>query len=618
MKRLVGFFLIYLGFAGLCWSSSITANKSDNSEPVYNNVYSDTTAENRFVKVELFNLDILDPSSGVQYYRDGIIFLSSSKSEEKMLPGQVSFGTTNTVYAVLNDTVLGDAQVFAPSSRFIYPTEACTFSSDFNTMYFTKISEADGIPKIYQGKYSTGTGNQGNWTIEGTPVSFCSGQSIYTHPALSADGKLLIFASDRAGSVGGMDLFVTQNVKGTWSTPVSLGDAVNSRANELYPYLDSENNLYFSSDGIPGYGGYDIFVCKFKGNTWENPINLSTPVNTRFDDVAFTMNRKTGGSAFYTVRQKSVVTPKKLYRVTMNGSAYTEKLTNLSQIFTNPKISHMVILAIDPPVEATDKRIETGRSRTTESRGEKENVVYRVQFLTSFNPRTRSLVNVAGKDYKVFEYLYSGAYRLCVGEFATLSPALELQNVLRKDDYPQAFVVAFKNNIPSFDPELLKVQPGLTATTEAVEKKVTSLPETPVKPATTKAEIIKETVPSAETSKSTTAKTTTSSTPKTTSSASTTTKTSSESAVKKDVITYRLQILASTVPRSKPQVTVNGKIYNTFEYFYSGGYRICIGLFSDLNSAKEFQFTLRKSGYPQAFVVAFKNNVRSTDPALFK
>jgi hypothetical protein len=261
----------------------------------------------------------------------------------------------------------------------------------------------------------------------------------------------------------------------------------------------------------------------------------------------------------------------------------------------------MVILVAEQPVQATDRKDETVKSRISESRGQKDYVVYRVQFITSFNPRTRSQIMVNGKDYSVFEYLYAGAYRLCVGEFSTLSPARELENTLRQYDYPQAFVVAFKNNVRTLDPALLKAQPVSGPVASVVEKKVIIKPETQVKPAETKVEIKKEVIPVPEATKVTAAKTTT-----------------AESGVKKDVVTYRVQILASTTPKSKSQITVSGKNYSTYEYLYSGAYRICIGVFSTLAPAKEFQNTLRKSGYAQAFVVAFRNNVRSTDPALFK
>jgi hypothetical protein len=599
MKMRSEIILFFWVTMGLMASTANETGKDGINRSLISSVISDTSISNRFIKVDSFNLSILPPSSGVQFYKDGIVFLSSSKSEEKMLPEHISFGKINARYAILNNSVLENPQLFSPSVNFSYPTEAFTFSNDFKTMYFTKYSEADGVEKIFQAKYSSGSGNQGDWSVDENPMSFCSGQYIYTHPALSADGKLMIFASNRPGSVGGMDLFASQEKGGKWSDPVNLGDAVNSISNELYPYLDSENNLFFSSDGIQGYGGYDIYVCKFKSNTWEKPINLSTPINTRFDDVAFTVNRKDGKSAFYTVKQKSGKRSLQLYKITMNSYS-PDSLLTLSQFFTRPDISHMVILVSEPPVQATDRKTETARLKISETRGGKDIVIYRVQFLTSFNPRTRSKITVNGKDYSVFEYLYSGAYRLCVGEFSTLLPARELQSTLMQYDYPQALVVAFKNNVRSLDPELLKEQPVSEPVAAAVEK-VISEPKKQVKPAETKVETIKKEIPETEAIKVETVKTTI-----------------PVPAEKKDIVVYRVQILTSSTAKGNYKITVGKKVYDTFEYFYTGAYRTCVGGFSTLAPAKELQNICRQSGYPQAFVVAFKNNVRSTDPALFK
>ncbi len=86
----------------------------------------------------------------------------------------------------------------------------------------------------------------------------------------------------------------------------------------------------------------------------------------------------------------------------------------------------------------------------------------------------------------------------------------------------------------------------------------------------------------------------------------------------KDVVVYRVQIL--TTGKSKPGYTIPiaNKNYSTYEYFYKDAYRIAIGEFSTLAEAKKFQNECRQNGFPQAFVVAFKNNIRSTDPELFK
>jgi hypothetical protein len=83
-------------------------------------------------------------------------------------------------------------------------------------------------------------------------------------------------------------------------------------------------------------------------------------------------------------------------------------------------------------------------------------IVYRVQFASSVNPKGSYEIEVAGKSYQTWEYLYSGAHRSTAGEFSSLKPAVEFQNVLRKSGYPQAFVVAFRNGIRTNEPALFK------------------------------------------------------------------------------------------------------------------------------------------------------------------
>ncbi len=577
----------------------------------------DTILPGGFIRVDTFNLLIQPPSSGVQFYQDGIVYLSSSRVLTNMLPQHVSFGQTDAKYALIKDNSPDNPRAFSPSEKFPYPADAVTFSRDYKTMYLTKYSDKEGIEKIYKAVFSPGEGNQGKWTIEENPLSFCTGKSVYSHPALSEDGKIMIFSSNRTGSLGGMDLFVTQIEGGSWSEPKNLGNAINSKSNEMYPFLDKENNLFYSSDGLLGYGGYDIFVCKFKGNTWESPVNIANPVNTAYDDVAFTLDRKNGRSAFYTIKEKAGKKSVSLIKVTMTGSG-PDKMADLSQFFTNPESRNVVMIVTEPAVEATARREAADRSR-----GKDDNIVYRVQILTSFNPKTRQLVNLDGRDYSVYEYLYSGAYRLCVGEFSAITPAIELRNKFIQNDYPQATVVVFRNNVRSFDPELLEGQ-SLTAPVAATEKpkpaapaptvqvktepeKAAPVTETkkpePVKqtvkePVTTKPEPVKTTPPAAETKPAEAAKTT--------------------AQPAKDVVVYRVQFASNSVKKGSYTVKIGGKDYKTWEYQFSGAYRSTVGEFKTLAEASAFQKTVRSSGYAQAFVVAFKNDVRSTDPALFK
>jgi hypothetical protein len=200
-------------------------------------IYPDTLIPGGFIRVDTFNLNIIPPSSGVQFYQDGILYLASSKAGSKMLPEHVSFGKTDAMFGTLKGTSVENPRIFSPAAKFPYPADAVAFTRDYKTMYFTRYNNAEGVEKIFKAIYSAGEGNQGNWMMEDNPLSFCTGKSVYTHPALSSDGKILIFSSNRTGSIGGMDLFVTQNEGGTWSEPKNLGDAINSKSNEMYPFI---------------------------------------------------------------------------------------------------------------------------------------------------------------------------------------------------------------------------------------------------------------------------------------------------------------------------------------------------------------------------------------------
>jgi uncharacterized protein len=87
---------------------------------------------------------------------------------------------------------------------------------------------------------------------------------------------------------------------------------------------------------------------------------------------------------------------------------------------------------------------------------------------------------------------------------------------------------------------------------------------------------------------------------------------------RKDAVTYRVQIYSRNYQKKEDQITVNDKSYNPYVYFYLGSYRYTIGEFTSLDVAIELQNNCRKTGYREAFVAAFKNNIRSTDPDIFK
>jgi len=463
--------------------------KTDN----FNGYY--TTSKDTTLRIKPFDLDIVPPSSGVQFYRNGILFLSYNKTIEKMPEKHISFGAIRPYMALISDTVAEQYMPFITSSSVLFPSEATTFSMDYNTMYLSILEKGGNKEKIYRAGYG-----QDGWVIDNEPLDFCKDNYIYSHPALSKDGTFMIFSSDLPGNTGGLDLYITRWENDKWSDPVNLGKQINSSGTELFASLDSENNLYFSSDGLSGLGGYDIFMCKYNGENWSLPENLTSLFNSQNDEVAFSINPADSKSAFFTSRANSAKNNAQLYMVT----TYTESLSDFSSNITstllavtglinkaqpaatailavkttdNPEsrpepaqkntAEKVVITQSQPQAKAqtqTEKQPQTKPAETkpetakpiSSSEVKNDIVVYRVQILANTKPVGNYNLTIDDKGYMTYEYLYMGGYRTCVGEFSTPGEAIRFQSICRQSGYNQAFVVAFKNNVRSNDPELFK------------------------------------------------------------------------------------------------------------------------------------------------------------------
>jgi outer membrane protein OmpA-like peptidoglycan-associated protein len=120
-------------------------------------------------------------------------------------------------------------------------------------------------------------------------------------PSISPDSRTLYFSSDRPGGYGGRDLYMsTRNANGRWGIPVNLGPTINTSGNELYPYIHADNQtLYFTSDGLPGYGKTDLFITrKTSLEEWSAPENLGYPINTIEDEGSICISSN-GSTAYY-------------------------------------------------------------------------------------------------------------------------------------------------------------------------------------------------------------------------------------------------------------------------------------------------------------------------------
>ncbi len=114
-------------------------------------------------------------------------------------------------------------------------------------------------------------------------------------PCLSSDGKKLFFVSNRAGGVGGADIYYcTKDSAGNWGEPTNIGNKINTINDEQMPFIHYDNKtLYFASNGHFGMGGLDIFMSRLNDDgNWEVPKNLGRPINTPANEFGLILDAR--------------------------------------------------------------------------------------------------------------------------------------------------------------------------------------------------------------------------------------------------------------------------------------------------------------------------------------
>ncbi|GAB3266779.1 hypothetical protein GCM10027347_35010 [Larkinella harenae] len=240
----------------------------------------------------------------------------TSKNRQPASPNRASANDSRTLGGYQSGVSISDGlryskgiQSFSRSINSRYHEGPVTFFNDGYQMVFTRNNydgrrvrqSSEGVTNL---KLYTASQQNGTWVnIEEMP--FNSNDYSVGHPALSKDNRLLIFASDMPGGSGGTDLYVSRNENGQWTKPVNLGKEVNTKGNDLFPFIDERGNLYFASDGRKGLGGLDIYYVPLVNAAIAGPIeHLEAPINSDMDDFGLITdgNRKSG--YFSTNRQK--------------------------------------------------------------------------------------------------------------------------------------------------------------------------------------------------------------------------------------------------------------------------------------------------------------------------
>ncbi|WP_289665890.1 OmpA family protein [Flavobacterium panacagri] len=291
-------------------------SKSANTEDLVNFEKQLKTLENVSAigkRFDIKNLPINTPNSefGAVKYNDNLVF-AGVKLKPNLFDKKYKWDNAtylNLVTIPLKNINSSDSIVhyFAKELKTGMHESNAVFTKDGKTMYFTRNNSKNGRKKRDDKKISSlqifkAELVNGKWTNV-TSLPFNSPNYSTEHPALSADEKILYFASDMPGSLGSFDIYSVNINRGAFDTPKNLGPEINTDKREQFPFASSDNKLYFSSDGHLGYGSLDVFVSEINGNEYSKPVNIGLPLNSNSDDFAFNVDSNTKEGFFASNRE---------------------------------------------------------------------------------------------------------------------------------------------------------------------------------------------------------------------------------------------------------------------------------------------------------------------------
>jgi len=247
-------------------------------------LFADSTLNS--VKLMPFNSNLGDFAPF--YYKDGLIY--TTKSVHKgFLTGRYAWDHANFTNIVFTSKEDGKwKKPKALSDQFFSRKHdgPVAFNSDETKMVithnFSSKEKKEGVR--YLALYLSEKDEEGEWTeLEAFPHDVKNSNT--GHGCFSPDGKTLYFVSDREGGKGRTDIYYSNFEFGEWQKPINL-EVANTEGEEMFPFVSSDNVLYFASNGHLGLGGLDVFMLDLN-NPNMKPINLGAGINSPADDFGF-------------------------------------------------------------------------------------------------------------------------------------------------------------------------------------------------------------------------------------------------------------------------------------------------------------------------------------------
>ncbi|MDT8400052.1 MAG: OmpA family protein [Bacteroidales bacterium] len=233
------------------------------------------------------------------YARDdyGMVYITSSREEAE---GKRDHGATGENFSDIFESRLDkkdrwSTPVPVKDLNTEFEDGAVSFSSDFRQIYYTlcEVGNRENRGCVIM----TAVRNEDGWS-QPERLDVLPDSLVAAHPAISPDGLTLYFVSQLPDGYGGKDIyFATRASAGDqWSRPENIGPGINTRGDEMFPYVRSDGSLYFSSNGHIGMGGLDIFKAELQADGRWLVDNMRYPINSNADDfgISFQSENETG------------------------------------------------------------------------------------------------------------------------------------------------------------------------------------------------------------------------------------------------------------------------------------------------------------------------------------
>ena len=203
----------------------------------------------------------------------------------------------NVFYAELKSMKIGKSKQLSKKVNTNYHDGPVSFSSDGKTMFLTRVGNINNKRNkdfVNRAKLYVLKGENKSW---GSIKEFQYNADNYScaHATITNDGNFLFFASDMPGGYGGKDIWVCKKNGDGWEKPINLGFDINTSGDEMFPFIRKDGVLFYSSDGLPGFGGLDIMSAKEKDGKWLLNRNEGLLLNSNADDFGiYFINDSTG------------------------------------------------------------------------------------------------------------------------------------------------------------------------------------------------------------------------------------------------------------------------------------------------------------------------------------